>query len=108
MLAHGTQFAVAVLRHLYKAVVIVIELSFVTIRQYLCHSLPAAQEATFYIILRNVMTATTDSVGDSCKALRGRIKPDIEQTYTIPQFFDFLGCGLRLVDYLTRIWILME
>ena len=46
MLADGTQFAVAVLRHLYKAVVIVIELSLVTVGQNLLHGLPAASKAT--------------------------------------------------------------
>ena len=78
MLADGAKFTVSVLRHLDKAVVVVVELSFVAVRQDLLHGLPAACKAALHIVLRNIMAATADTVGNACEAFSGGIQTDVE------------------------------
>ena len=61
---YGAQFPIAVLRHQHKAVVIVVELRFITVWKHLRHSLPAARKAANHIIMGNIMPATLYPVGN--------------------------------------------
>ena len=83
MLSYSAKLAVSIFRNFNKAIVIIIEFCNIAIRKHLCNSFPAALEAAFHIINRNVVTTTLDPILNPLQALVYRIQANVEQSYEI-------------------------
>ncbi len=82
----GNQLPVAVLRHLYKAVVVVEKAGLIAIGQNPQHVRKAALKAALHVLFGNVVAALGHPVGNAPQALLHRVQADVIQADGVAPF----------------------
>ena len=82
-IAECANLSITVFRHFCEAVIVIVELSFVAIRENLSKYLPSCCEALYHFVFCDAVTATTDSVLNASKAFCDCIQTNVIQSYMI-------------------------